>query len=391
MTIAVTGSIATDHLMRFPGRFSEQLLAEHLQKVSLSFLVDDLVVHRGGVAGNMAYAIGVLGGRAALVGAAGADFTDYRTWLEAAGVDCDNVLISDTAHTARFVCTTDTDMAQIASFYPGAMSQARNIKLANVVEAIGTPELVIVGANDPDTMFLHTDECRKLGLAFAADPSQQLARLSGEEIRQLIDGATYLFTNDYEWDLLLSKTDWTDADVLAQVGLRVTTLGAKGVDLVAVDGTNIHVDVVPETAQVDPTGVGDAFRAGFLTARSAGLGLERAAQLGSLVAVLVLETTGTQNWTWNPDVANSRLADAYGAAAAEEIAQALGSSCTGYCGSLIVGTMLCSTKIACHSMKIRTVQSRRLWSLSPARCSSSIVRTAAVSTNWPACEASIMP
>ena len=324
VTIAVTGSIATDHLMRFPGRFSEQLLAEHLQKVSLSFLVDDLVVHRGGVAGNMAYAIGVLGGRAALVGAAGVDFTDYREWLEAAGVDCDNVLISDTAHTARFVCTTDTDMAQIASFYPGAMSQARNIKLANVVEAIGTPELVIVGANDPDTMFLHTDECRKLGLAFAADPSQQLARLSGEEIRQLTDGATYLFTNDYEWDLLLSKTGWTDADVLAQVGLRVTTLGAKGVDLVAVDGTNIHVDVVPETAQVDPTGVGDAFRAGFLTARSAGLSLERAAQLGSLVAVLVLETTGTQNWTWNPDVANSRLADAYGTAAAEEISEALG-------------------------------------------------------------------
>ncbi len=146
-------------------------------------------------------------------------------------------------------------------------------------------------------MFLHTDECRKLGLAFAADPSQQLARLSGEEIRQLIDGATYLFTNDYEWDLLLSKTGWTDADVMAQVGLRVTTLGAKGVDLVAADGTNIHVDVVPETAQVDPTGVGDAFRAGFLTGRSAGLSLERAAQLGSLVAVLVLETTGTQNWT----------------------------------------------------------------------------------------------
>ncbi|MCI4675385.1 carbohydrate kinase family protein [Candidatus Mycolicibacterium alkanivorans] len=323
MTIAVTGSIATDHLMRFPGRFSEQLLAEHLKKVSLSFLVDDLVVHRGGVAGNMAYAIGVLGGSAALVGAAGMDFTDYREWLEAAGVDCDNVLISETAHTARFVCTTDVDMAQIASFYPGAMSQARNIKLANVVEAIGTPELVIVGANDPDTMFLHTDECRKLGLAFAADPSQQLARLSGDQTKQLIDGATYLFTNDYEWDLLLSKTGWTDADVLAQVGLRVTTRGAKGVDLVSADGTNIHVGVVPETAQVDPTGVGDAFRAGFLTARSAGLGLERAAQLGSLVAVLVLETTGTQNWTWDPEVAKTRLAGAYGAKAAAEISAAL--------------------------------------------------------------------
>lgn len=326
MTIAVTGSIATDHLMRFPGRFSEQLLAEHLQKVSLSFLVDDLVVHRGGVAGNMAYAIGVLGGDATLVGAAGVDFTDYREWLESAGVNCANVLVSDTQHTARFVCTTDEDMAQIASFYPGAMSQARNIKLADVVADRGTPELVIVGANDPEAMFAHTDECRALGLAFAADPSQQLARLSGEEIRRLVDGATYLFSNDYEWDLMQSKTGWTDADVLAQVGLRITTLGAKGVDIVGADGTNIHVGVVPETAQVDPTGVGDAFRAGFLTGRGAGLDLERSAQLGSLVAVLVLETTGTQNWSWDSAVARTRLAEAYGAEAADEIAAALTAS-----------------------------------------------------------------
>jgi adenosine kinase len=323
VTIAVTGSIATDHLMRFPGRFSEQLLADHLHKVSLSFLVDDLVIHRGGVGGNMAYAIGVLGGDVALVGAAGTDFADYREWLEAHGVNCDNVLISTTAHTARFVCTTDLDMAQIASFYPGAMSQARDISLADVVSAIGTPELVIIGANDPDAMFLHTEECRKLGLAFAADPSQQLARLTGEQIRKLINGATYLFTNDYEWDLLLSKTGWTEAEVMAQVGLRVTTLGAKGVDLVDRDGAVVHVGVVPETSQVDPTGVGDAFRAGFLTGRSAGLGLERSAQLGSLVAVLVLESTGTQEWEWDRDVAVTRLAGAYGDEAAVEIDGAL--------------------------------------------------------------------
>ncbi|MGH3634160.1 MAG: PfkB family carbohydrate kinase, partial [Mycobacterium sp.] len=150
MTIAVTGSIATDHLMRFGGRFSEQLLAEHLQKVSLSFLVDDLVIHRGGVAGNMAYAIGVLGGDVALVGAVGSDFSEYRKWLQTHGVNCDNVLISTTSHTARFVCTTDLEMAQIASFYPGAMSEARDISLAEVVATIGTPELVIVGANDPE-------------------------------------------------------------------------------------------------------------------------------------------------------------------------------------------------------------------------------------------------
>lgn len=323
MTIAVTGSIATDHLMRFPGRFSEQLLADHLQKVSLSFLVDDLVIHRGGVAGNIAFAVGVLGGDVTLIGAAGDDFDDYRKWLQAHGVNCDNVLICETTHTARFVCTTDVDMAQIASFYPGAMSQARDISLAEVVSAVGTPELVIIGANDPQAMFLHTEECRKLGLPFAADPSQQLARLSGDEIRTLINGASYLFTNDYEWDLLLSKTGWTEADVMGQVGLRVTTLGPKGVDIVEPDGTTVHVGVVPETGQVDPTGVGDAFRAGFLTGRSAGLSLERSAQLGSLVAVLVLESTGTQEWDWDREVAVSRLAGAYGDEAASEIAAAL--------------------------------------------------------------------
>ena len=323
MTIAVTGSIATDHLMRFPGRFSEQLLADHLQKVSLSFLVDDLVIHRGGVAGNMAYAIGVLGGAPVLVGAAGSDFDDYRQWLESAGVNCDSVLISDTAYTARFVCTSDEDMAQIASFYPGAMSQARDISLADVVSRSGTPELVIIGANDPDAMFLHTEECRKLGLAFAADPSQQLARLSGDEIRKLIDGATYLFTNDYEWDLLLQKSGWSEAEVMRQIGLRITTLGEKGVDLVGRDGTFVHVDVVPETHKDDPTGIGDAFRAGFLTGRSAGLSLERSAQLASLVATLVLEAPGPQEWTWDTDAGIKRLSDAYGAEAAAEIESAL--------------------------------------------------------------------
>ena len=323
MTIAVTGSIATDHLMRFPGRFSEQLLADHLQKVSLSFLVDDLVVHRGGVAGNMAFAIGVLGGDVALVGAAGKDFDDYRQWLTSHGVDCDSVLISDSAYTARFVCTTDEAMAQIASFYPGAMSEARDISLAEVVKSSGTPELVIIGANDPAAMFRHTEECRELGLAFAADPSQQLARLSGEQNRGLIGGAAILFTNDYEWDLLLSKSGLTEADVMGQIGLRVTTLGAKGVNVVDPDGTTIHVGVVPETSQVDPTGVGDAFRAGFLTGRSAGLSLERSAQLGSLVAVLVLESTGTQEWEWDRSIAAARLSSAFGDDAGAEIASVL--------------------------------------------------------------------
>jgi adenosine kinase len=326
VTIAVTGSIATDHLMKFPGKFSEQLLPEHLQKVSLSFLVDDLVIHRGGVAGNMAFAIGVLGGDVALVGAVGRDFDDYRQWLTSHGVNTDNVLVSETAYTARFVCTTDDAMAQLASFYPGAMSEARNIDLADVVKRSGSPELVIVGANDPDAMFRHTEECRSLGLAFAADPSQQLARLDGEQIRSLIDGATYLFTNDYEWDLLLQKSGLSEAQVMSQIKLRITTLGEKGVDIVGSDGTFVHVAIVPETHQADPTGIGDAFRAGFLTGRAAGLSLERSAQLASMVATLVLEAPGPQEWTWDRDAAITRLTAAYGDEAGSEIGAAIGAS-----------------------------------------------------------------
>jgi adenosine kinase len=205
------------------------------------------------------------------------------------------------------------------------MSEARGISLEGVVSQTGTPDLVIIGANDPDAMFLHTEECRKLGLAFAADPSQQLARLSAEQIRQLIDGASYLFTNDYEWDLLLQKSEWSEAEVMRQIEMRITTLGEKGVDIVGRDGTFVHVDVVPETHKADPTGIGDAFRAGFLTGRSAGLSLERSAQLASMVATLVLEAPGPQEWVWDKDSAVKRLSDAYGADAGAEISEALGA------------------------------------------------------------------
>ncbi|WP_280486899.1 carbohydrate kinase family protein [Nocardia farcinica] len=318
MSIAVSASIATDHLMRFPGRFADVLLADQLDHVSLSFLVDDLQIRRGGVAGNIAFAMGVLNRSPLLVGAVGADFGEYRAWLEKHGVDCSTVHVSDRAHTARFVCTTDDDMAQIASFYPGAMSEARDISIA---ELAGSKQLdlVLIGANDPEAMLRHTDECRELGIPFAADPSQQLARLDGDQAVRLIDGAAYLFTNKYEWGLLLQKTGLSEAEVAARVGIRVTTLGAEGVLVVDADGSEVRVGVVPEREKVEPTGVGDAFRAGFLTGHTAGLSLERAAQLGSLVAVLVLETMGTQEWTLNKDDALDRLTQAYGPAAAADI------------------------------------------------------------------------
>ena len=228
MAVLITGSIATDHLMTFPGRFSDSLVADKLDKVSLSFLVDELEVRRGGVAPNIAFGMGCLGLRPVLVGAVGPDFADYESWLQRHNVDTRGVHVSEARHTARFVCTTDSEQNQIASFYPGAMSEARNIELRPVVDLVGSVEIVLVGANDPEAMLRHTEECRFRGYPFAADPSQQLARMSGEEVKPLIEGATYLFTNEYEAALIEQKTGWSAADIASMVETRVTTLGPDG-------------------------------------------------------------------------------------------------------------------------------------------------------------------
>jgi adenosine kinase len=319
MKIAVTGSIATDHLMHFPGRFADQLIADQLHKVSLSFLVDDLVVRRGGIAANIAYGMARLGLSPVLVGAVGADFADYRSWLERHGVDCDSVHMSDTAHTARFVCTTDDDLNQIASFYAGAMSEARQIELAPVAERLGGLDLVLISANDPQAMLRHATECRQRGYAFAADPSQQLARMSGEDAVALIEGATYLLTNDYEKSLLESKTGLTGAQVRERVRCQVTTLGKDGVEISGQDLAPVRVPAVRDVRADDPTGVGDGFRAGFFAGLSWGLPLERSAQVGCLLAALVLETVGTQEYDVRTDSFLKRLADSYGDAAADEV------------------------------------------------------------------------
>ncbi len=318
MPVVVTGSIATDHLMRFPGRFADQLVAEDLDNLSLSFLVDELVVHRGGSAANIAFALGVLRQHPVLVGAVGGDFADYRSWLQRHGVDCSGVHVSEVAHTARFVCTTDEAFNQIATFYTGAMAEARNIELTPIVAATGA-DLVLISPNDPQAMLRHAQECRQRGFRFAADPSQQLARLTGEQARRVVEGADLLFANSYEWHLLLRKTGWSEADVRRCVGVRVTTLGDKGVEIAVGDAEPLHVPAVPERGKVDPTGVGDGFRAGFLAGFRSGLSWERSAQLGALVAVHVLEDTGTQEWSLDADRALRRFEETYGSAAADEV------------------------------------------------------------------------
>ena len=307
--------------MHFPGRFADLMVADQLDRMSLSFLVDDLSIKRGGSGANIAFGLGVLGQSPLLVGAVGADFGEYRQWLTAHGVDCSAVLVCPDVHTARFVCTTDDDMRQIASFYSGAMARSRQIKLAPLL-ARGI-DLVLIGAYDPDAMVAHTAECRELGVPFVADVSQQVARMDGPDIRKLVEGAHYLMTNDYEWEILQQKTGWTEAQVAERVDIRITTLGEHGVQVSGRGCGEFKIGVVPETGKVDPTGVGDAFRAGFLAARANGRSLERAAQLGSMVAVLVLEADGGQEWTWDRTSAMERLRDAYGPDAEADLAPIL--------------------------------------------------------------------
>jgi adenosine kinase len=319
MRIVITGSIATDHLMTFPGRFADSIVLDKLDKISLSFLVDELEIRRGGVAANIAFGMGVLGENPILVGAVGPDFADYRSWLTRHGVDTESVHVSEVRHTARFVCTTDEHANQIATFYAGAMQEARDIELGPVVERVGNVDLVLIGANDPEAMMRHTEECRYRRIPFAADPSQQLARMHGDEIRLLVDGAAYLFTNEYEAALTEQKTGWSNEEILDRVGTRVTTLGPNGVRIERRGEAMIQVPTPKETHKADPTGVGDAFRAGFLASLAWGLPLQRCAQVGSLLATHVIESIGTQEYELARRSFLLRIREAYGDQAAEEI------------------------------------------------------------------------
>jgi adenosine kinase len=318
--IIVTGSIATDYLMVFPGRFVEQIVPDQLESLSVSFLVEDLAVHRGGAAANIAFNLGCLGLAPVLVGAVGADFAEYGQWLSAHGVDVSAVHVSQTKHTARFQCTTDSDQNQIASFYAGAMSESRDIELKPIVDRLGGIDLVVVGPSDPAAMLRHTQECRDLGYPFAADPSQQLSSLEGDQIKQLVEGATYLFTNAYERGLLERKTGWSDDEILARVEVSIMTRGAKGVTVQRPGEPVISVTPPQELTKADPTGVGDAFRAGFLAGAAWGVGDERAAQLGCMLATLVIESVGTQEHKLEPETFMERFSEAYGPDSAAEVA-----------------------------------------------------------------------
>lgn len=323
MRIGVAGSVGRDHLMTFPGKFTDSLVAGSLEKVSLSFLVDGLDIRRGGCAANIAFGMGVLGLNPILIAAVGKDWEDYEAWLTRHGVDTSHVLVSETLHTALYMVTTDTELNQIASFFPGAMSEARNIELQPIMDKTGKLDLLVISPDDPEAMLRHSEIAREQGIRYAADPSQQMARMEGEEIKKLIEGAAYLFMNEYELALACQKTGWSDADILDRVEVRVVTLGSQGAKVEQKGQPTITVGIAKEKGKVDPTGVGDSFRSGFIAGLAWGLEHERCAQLGSMLATYVIETKGTQEYRFTREEFLSRFREAFGDAAADDVSEHL--------------------------------------------------------------------
>ncbi|MBP6178538.1 MAG: carbohydrate kinase family protein [Anaerolineales bacterium] len=294
MDILLTGSVAYDYLMTFPGLFKEQILPERLASISLSFLVDDMSKQRGGIAPNIAYTMALLGERPRVMATVGEDFGDYRAWLDSKGVDTSLMKVVPGLFTASFFATTDQSSAQIASFYPGAMGHSATQSIKDLERK---PDLVIVSPSAPDAMMKFPAECRELGIKYLYDPSQQVLRLEGAELARDMEGAHFLFCNDYEFGLISKKTGWSLDQMLEHVKVLVITRGKDGADLYAGDDT-VHIPTVPEKEIVDPTGVGDAFRGGFLAGYARGFDWKLCGEIGSLSAVYCLEQQGTQNHSY---------------------------------------------------------------------------------------------
>lgn len=290
MRIIVTGSIAFDYLMSFPGKFTEHFLPEHFSRVSLSFLVDSMDKRRGGCAPNIAYTLALLGERPRLMGAAGQDFGDYRRWLEAAGVDTSLVVEIPDKFTASFFCSTDQANNQIASFYTGAMAHAAELSFRTA----GGVDLVIISPNDPAAMTQYAEECRTLGVKFIFDPGQQCARMDGDQLADGITGAHMVICNDYELELIREKTGLGEADMLARAASLVVTRGEHGSSVFA-GRDRVDVPAVAPHRVADPTGVGDAYRGGYLKGLAHGAPPAVCARLGTVAATYALEHLGGQS------------------------------------------------------------------------------------------------
>jgi adenosine kinase len=310
MKLVVTGSIAFDYLMSFPGKFTEHLLPEHMHRVSLSFLVDSMDKRRGGCGPNIAYTLALLGERPLLMATAGQDFGDYRAWMEGAGIDTSLVKVVPDKFTASFFCSTDQANNQIASFYTGAMANAAELSF-RTVSGLRGDGLVIISPNDPDAMVQYAQECSTLGIRYIWDPGQQCARMDGQQLQEGITGAFMVIANDYEFELLRQKTGMDEADVQREVEVLVITRGENGCTVLS-KGSRRDVAAVPPVRIEDPTGVGDAFRGGFMKGLATGVDYEECAKLGSVAATYALEHLGGTSHAYSLEEFRARFAQAYG-------------------------------------------------------------------------------
>ncbi|MCX6055568.1 MAG: carbohydrate kinase family protein [Chloroflexi bacterium] len=297
MSIVITGSIAFDYLMTFPGYFRKNILPDKLDKISLSFLVDKMTRQRGGIAPNIAYSLALLGERPLIFATAGEDFGEYRVWLESHGIDTRYTKVIDGKFTASFFVNTDLENNQIASFYTGAMADAASLSLKELKP--GEADYVVISPNDPAAMKKYVEECVSLAIPYLFDPSQQIARNPHEDLHQGVKNAHAVFCNEYEFELLQKHTGIGAEDMEEYVKLLVVTRGEKGASIKAA-GKEYQIPVVPANKIVDPTGVGDAFRGGFLRGYRLGLDLQTCGQMGALSATYCLEETGTQNHFYTP-------------------------------------------------------------------------------------------
>jgi len=292
MSIICTGSIAFDYLMSFPGYFKDHIIPEKLDSISLSFLVDSMVRQRGGTAPNIAFTLALLGATPKLMGTVGEDFGDYRTWLEKQGVDTGLVRTISGVFTASFFANTDLSNNQIASFYTGAMAYAKELTLHTLDK--NEIDMVVISPNDPEAMRKYSEECRSLNIPYLYDPGQQVVRSSPEEIRDGILNAESLFINEYEFELIQKHTKMSSQEICHAVEYVVVTCGECGSDIWVKDDY-FHIPSVSPRKTADPTGVGDAFRGGFLRGKCLDLDWQTCGQMGALAATYCLEKRGTQN------------------------------------------------------------------------------------------------
>ncbi len=292
MRIIVTGSIAFDYVMVFPGHFQDHILPEKMHILSVSFLVDSMKKLRGGTAPNIAYNLALMGQRPEVVGTVGDDFAEYRAWLEGKGVDTKGIKVVEGDFTSSCFINTDLKHNQITAFYPGAMKHAASLSLKEI--GLKGDDLVLIAPNAPDAMAKAAKECTALGVPYLYDPSMQAPRMTGEELEAGFRGAKILTGNDYEFGMMAEKLGIDEAKLRNRVPITVVTKGEAGA-LITVEGQEYEIPPASPTAVVDPTGAGDAYRAGLVTGMARGFSWPVTGRLGALTAVYAIEHAGTQN------------------------------------------------------------------------------------------------